>query len=370
MSWSFPIGVFRGTVVRVHFTFVLFLIWIAASYYTQGGAAAAAWGVLFIVLIFLCVLLHEFGHVLMARHFGVRTPDITLLPIGGVARLERIPEQPTQELLIALAGPAVNVVIAIVLFLGFGVTISEQNALVQDSGASLAAHLAMVNAFLVIFNLIPAFPMDGGRVLRALLAYRLGFSRATQIAATVGQGFAFVLGAIGLVSNPLLLFIAVFVWLGAAGEAHAAQLRQVSQGMIVADAMITHFERLSPGSRIEDAVECLIRTTQHEFPVVDGAGRLRGVLTRDAMVRALREHGPDFPALEAMQRDIPTVSARQNLDDAFRQLQQRRLPALGVVDADERLIGLLTPENIGEMMLVQSARPQRFRQNPWDVMRS
>ncbi|MBV8092118.1 MAG: site-2 protease family protein [Acetobacteraceae bacterium] len=369
MSWSFPIGVVYGTVVRVHITFLLFLIWIAAAHYAQGGTQAAVQGVVFILLLFLCVLLHEFGHVLMARRYGVHTPDITLLPIGGVARLERIPEHPTQELLIALAGPAVNVVIAAVLFLLFGGTVSEQSVELQNSGVSFGSRLISVNLFLVIFNLIPAFPMDGGRVLRALLAYRLGFVRATQIAAAVGQGFAFLLGVLGLFGNPLLLFIALFVWLGAASEAHVAQIRQISRGLIVADAMITQFESLSPAARVEDAVQCLIRTTQHEFPVVDGAGRLRGVLTRDAMIRALREHGPDFPVLEAMHRDIPVVNARQNLDQALRLLQQGQLPAVGVGDSTGRLVGLVTPENIGEMMLVQAAQSRHPPQNPWAAAR-
>ena len=356
MGWSIPIGSVRGTVIRVHITFLLFLLWIGIAHYAQGGAPAATQGVAFIILLFLCVLLHEFGHVFAARHYGVQTPDITLLPIGGVARLERIPEEPTQELLIALAGPAVNLVIGLGIYLALGGLIPVEGYEVQNPGVSLFSRLAWVNFFLVLFNLIPAFPMDGGRVLRALLAYRLGYGRATQIAASVGQGVAFLLGIIGLFGNPVLLFIALFVYLGAAGEAHATQMRQVSRAMIVADAMVTQFESLSPLSRVEDAVQCLIRTTQHEFPVVDGAGRMRGVLTRDAMIRALREHGPNVPVIEVMERDVPVVGHRQSLDQALRLLQERRLPVVGVADSADRLIGLVTPENVGEMMMVQAAQ--------------
>ncbi len=370
MGWSIPIGSVKGTVIRVHFTFLLFLVWIAVTHYAQGGRAAALQGVIFILLLFLCVLLHEFGHVLAARRYGVQTPDITLLPIGGVARLERIPEEPSQELIVALAGPAVNLVIAAVLYLLLEGVLPRESMEVQNSGVSLLARLASVNIFLAVFNLIPAFPMDGGRVLRAVLAYRLGYSRGTQIAATVGQVVAFGLGLLGLMSNPLLIFIAVFVYLGAASEAHAVQMRQVSRGMLVSDAMITRFETLTPSSRVDDAVQCLIKTTQHEFPVVDGAGQLRGVLTRDDMVRALRERGPETPVVEVMRSDIPVLHHRLPLEDAMRLMQKDRLPAIGVTNSQLRLVGLVTPENIAEMMMILAANPKRSARMPWQRISS
>lgn len=359
MGWSIPIGTIKGTVVRIHITFLLFLLWIGGAHYTQGGWPAATEGVVFIALLFLCVLLHEFGHVLTARRYGIRTPDITLLPIGGVARLERLPEKPSQELLVALAGPAVNIVIAAVLYLALGGFLPPESTEPQNAGVSVLARLASVNLFLALFNLIPAFPMDGGRVLRAILASRMGYGRGTQMAATVGQAVAFGLGLLGLFGNPLLLFIALFVYLGAASESHAVQMREVSRGVIVSDAMITHFESLSPTSVLEDAVQCLLHTTQHEFPVVDGAGRLRGVLTRDDMIRALRDRGPETPVLEVMRADIPVIDQRRNLEDALRLMQESRLPAVGVSGNDGRLVGLVTPENVGEMMMVHAARPDR-----------
>jgi len=367
MTWSFPIGVVGGTVIRLHVTFLLLLLWIAGAHYAQGGGQAALQGVAFVVLAFVCVVLHEFGHIVAARRYGIQTPDITLLPIGGVARLARIPEQPGQELVIAIAGPLVNVVIAVLLWLILGGLPTLAGTEVQNPGVDLLARLASVNLFLFLFNLIPAFPMDGGRVLRALLAYRMGFGRATQIAASVGQGVAFLLGLLGLFGNPLLLFIALFVYLGAASEAHSVQMRQVARGMLVEDAMITEFARLSPNSRLQDAVQELIRTTQHEFPVVDGAGRLRGVLTRDAMIRALQEQGPDAPVLDFMTRDIPVVQPRQSLDEALRLLQENGLPAVGVADAEGRLSGFITLENIGEIMMVNAARPRPAAPpaNPW-----
>lgn len=357
MTWSFPIGSIRGTEIRLHVTFLLFLLWIGGAHWAAGGAAEAATGVLFVLILFACVVLHEFGHVAAASRYGVRTPDITLLPIGGVARLERIPEEPAQELVVALAGPAVNVAIAALLYLLLGGLPDPMQAVPQDPRADLLGRVLWANVFLVVFNLIPAFPMDGGRVLRALLAMRMGHVRATQIAASVGQAVAVGLGLIGLFGNPLLLFIALFVWLGAAGEAHAAQLRDLSRGLRVGDATVTRFESLGVGATVEDAVQCLIRTTQHDFPVVDGAGRLRGVLTRDDIIRALREQGPEAPALEVMRADIPVLHHRASLEEALRLLQAGGHPAVGAVDSAGRLLGLVTTENIGEMMMVHAARP-------------
>ena len=367
MNWSFPIGVVKGTVIRIHLTFLLFLVWIGVSHYAQGGQRAAVEGLLFITLLFACVLLHEFGHVFAARRYGVQTPDITLLPIGGVARLERIPEKPSEELVVALAGPAVNVVIATLLFLVLGGLPSmDDGTQVQNPGVGLLGRLAWVNITLVVFNLIPSFPMDGGRVLRALLAYRLGYTRGTRIAAAVGQAVAFALGLAGLFGNPLLIFIALFVYMGAAAEASAAQMRDAGRGMIASDAAETRFEGLSPTATVEDAVERLLRTSQHDFPVVDGAGRLRGVLTRDDMIRALRERGPDAPVLEVMRRDIPVLNHRQPLDEAMRTMREGGHPAVGIADADGKLVGLVTPENVGELMMVQAARPpRRPPMNPW-----
>jgi CBS domain-containing protein len=200
--------------------------------------------------------------------------------------------------------------------------------------------------------------MDGGRVLRALLAMRIGNARATEVAATIGQGFAIVFGIVGIFYNPMLIVIAVFIFLAATGEASHAQLRAVAQGALVSDAMITKFQSLGTSATLNDAVEALIRTTQTEFPVIDGAGRLRGLLTRDAMIRALKERGPATPVLEVMEADIPIVPARAKLDTALRALTEKRPPAVGVVDAEGRLVGLLTVENLGEMLMVHSARPE------------
>ena len=366
MAWSLSIGRIAGTEIRIHFTFLLFLIWIFAANYAAGGRAAAWGSAIFIILVFGCVLLHEFGHILTARQFGVATPDVTLLPIGGVARLERIPEEPYQEFLVAIAGPAVNVVIALALIVLAGARLDPEHLATVGSGSvSLVDRLAVVNIFLVLFNLIPAFPMDGGRVLRALLAIPLGFVRATQIAATIGQVLAFVFGIIGLFYSPILILIAVFVYLAASSEAHIVALRSISRGVPVASAMMTQFVTLAPEDEIEHAVETLLRTSQGEFPGVDGAGKPIGLLTRNDLIRAVQERGPAGQVGDAMSPDVPTIGQRQCLEDAFKILTEKHSPAVAVIDGAGRLTGLVTSETIGEMIMLNNALPSGLRFGPW-----
>ena len=366
MSWSLNIGSVAGTAIRVHVTFLLFLAWIFGVNYISGGPQVAWSGLLFIVLLFLCVLLHEFGHIFTARGFGVRTPDVILLPIGGVARLERIPEKPSEEFLIAIAGPAVNVVIAMLLIVIGGANLSAGHlSMLESTNVSMIDRLAAVNLFLALFNLIPAFPMDGGRVLRALLAARFGYVRATEIAAMIGQWVAFVLGFLGLFGNPLLIFIAIFVYLAASAEAHLVATRAMSRGVPVTSAMLTQFATLTPEEHVDAAVETLLRTSQSEFPVVDGAGRPIGVLGRGDLIRALRGRGPDARVADVMTTGIPTVNKNRCLEDAFRLLQEKAAPAVGIVDASDRLVGLVTSETICEMLMLHQALPSGVRFGPW-----
>ena len=357
MRWSVKLAKIAGIEVRMHLTFLLLLAWIGIMYYREGGAPAAISGIVFILLIFLCVILHEFGHAMAAKVFGIQTPDITLLPIGGVARLQRMPEKPWQELIVAIAGPMVNVVIASVLFLVMGLQMNAEStteALVDPSG-SMLTKVAVVNVFLVVFNLIPAFPMDGGRVLRSLLAMVMPFAKATMIAARVGQALAFVFGFYGLLApHPLLIFIALFVYLGASQENSMAQMKDVTSGVHVSDAMVTELATLTGTDTIDDAIEALLRTSQHEFPVLDENDRVLGILTREPMIRALKQTGPETPVTEVMQRCDRTVHPGDNFDGAFRLMQESACPALPVVDGLGRLVGLITPENVGELMMVRS----------------
>lgn len=357
MPWSVTIARIAGTEIRIHLTFLLLLLWIGIAQYYQGGTAEALDGVLFVIAVFACVVLHELGHALAARRYGIATPDITLLPIGGIANLSRIPDNPTEEIVIAFAGPLVNVVIAAVLILFLGARIDfAAMAEIENPAYGFLARLAAVNIFLVLFNLIPAFPMDGGRVLRAVLAYRFGRARATAIAATIGQGLAFVFGFLGLVGgNPILVFIAIFVYLAAAAEAGEAGLADAARRYTVDRAMIRSFETLGPEATVDEAADALLRTTQREFPVTDGSGRLRGFLTRDDMIRALKAHGPKTPVIEVMTTDVPTITAGQSLELAVRQMRDRQAPFVGVLAEDGRLVGYVSRENLMELMMLGEA---------------
>jgi Zn-dependent protease/CBS domain-containing protein len=361
MSWSIPIVRVAGIQLRIHVTFLLLIVWVAVQ--------SVSWAI-FVLLLFLCVVLHEFGHAIAAKGYGINTPDITLLPIGGVARLERIPEEPKQELVIAAAGPAVTAIIALCLFAviasrgGNDLPASIHSASIQ--GGDLVANIFKINVYLLVFNLIPAFPMDGGRVLRALLATRLTYARATQVAATVGQAFAFLFGIVGLFgipgvypANPFLIFIALFVYLGASQEAALAQMRDVSRRFPVSSAMVREFRTLPETATLQEAVDALLATSQHDFPVMGGSGNVAGILTRHDLIAALRKDDGSIHVGDVMRRDIPTVTTGTRFEEAFRIMQECNCPAVPVLDSMKRLVGLLTPENVSELMMVQSAIPRR-----------
>jgi Zn-dependent protease/CBS domain-containing protein len=362
MPWSIVIGRVAGTAIRIHITFLLLLLWIGFSAFNSGGRDAAIASVLFIVLLFACVLLHEFGHILMARRFGIATPDVTLLPIGGVASLERIPEKPSQELAVALAGPAVNVVIAIVLIALLGSLAPADISRIDDPGLGLLARLASANIFLVLFNMIPAFPMDGGRVLHAVLAMRIGPQRAMQVAARIGQGLAFVLGFLGLFGNPLLIFIAIFVYVAAAGEAQDSDMRDAFKGLKVSDAMETRFATVPATASLEEAVDILLATPQHEFPVVDAFHKPVGLIVREDLIAALRQRDRGSPVIDVARAPVQGVRGTAPLEAALDDMRRTGAVAVSVVGEDGELVGLLTPQNIAEMMLIRQARPDwRFK---------
>ena len=356
MGWSLPILRIAGIQLRIHVTFLLLIGWVALN-----SAAAAV----FVLLLFVCVVLHEFGHALAAKAFGINTPDITLLPIGGVARLERIPEEPKQELIIASAGPAVTAIIALSLFVAIAAR-GATGIAAPIGGNDLVLNLFKLNVYLLLFNLIPAFPMDGGRVLRALLATRMTYARATQVAATVGQAFAFLFGIVGLFGipgvfhpNPFLIFIAFFVYVGASQEAALAQMRDVSRRFPVSSAMVREFRSLPVNATLQEAVDALLATSQHDFPVLDESGNVAGILTRHDLIAALRKDDLTIRVGDVMRRDIPTVTTGTRFEEAFRIMQECNCPAVPVLDGMKRLVGLLTPENVSELMMVQSALPRR-----------
>src|SRR5258706_1719976 len=363
MSWSVNIGSIAGTAIRIHVTFLLFLVWIFVAGLATGGVNDAVNSLVFMVLLFACLVAHEFGHIFTARAFGVATPDVTLLPIGGVARLERIPEKPGQEFLIAIAGPLVNVAIAVALIAVTPTHLSVVHlAAMESPKLSMIDRLATINLFLAAFNMIPAFPMDGGRVLRALLAIRLGHVRATEIAASIGQWAAFAFGFLGLLSYNIggfmLIFIAFFVYLAAASEAQMVALRAMSRDVPVTAAMVTQFATLTGDEHIDAAVETLLQTSQTEFPVVDGNRRLIGVVGRAEIIRALRELGPSAPVSDVMVKDIPTIERSHRLEEAFRLLQEKTLPAVGAACFLRRAIWLVSAQTGGGSLYLRQSTPQ------------
>ena len=355
MKSSWKIGTVAGIELRLHITFPLLLIWIGFSYY----AARHSWGdalggVAFTLALFVIIVLHELGHALTARRYGIGTRDITLLPIGGVARLERIPEDPKQELLVALAGPAVNVAIAIVLFAILSITdgvhaVSDLDYIAE----SFLVKLMWVNIFIVAFNMLPAFPMDGGRVLRALLAMRLEYARATTIAASIGQGMAWLLGIAGLFFNPFMIVIALFVWMGAAQEANAARMKSSLAGVRVSDVMLTDFRVLTPSCTLARAVEHVLAGFQQDFPIVEDE-RPVGVLTRSDLLTALAREGPDASVANAMQKQFCTAECGEPVVRALARLNDDGCKTMLVL-RDEKLAGILSSENLGEYFMIQAA---------------
>jgi Zn-dependent protease/predicted transcriptional regulator len=313
------------------------------------------------LLLFTCVVLHELGHSLVAQRFGLTVREIVLLPIGGVARLEKNPEKPLHELLIALAGPLVNVAIAILLFFAGGVALNfglveAQSLLTADGPPTLATlwgWLFLANVGLAVFNMIPAFPMDGGRVLRAALAMRLGFSRGTQIATVIGQAVAFAFGLFGVLSgNFLLVVVALFVYMGAGQERAEEQARTVLTTLRVGDAYNKHALVLSPGDHVSKVVDYILTSYQPDFAVVQGKTFL-GVVTRDDVLKALATETNDLYVAGIMRREVLTVDARQGLDEV-RRLMGEKGERIAAVNDGETFLGLVSVEDIGEALVVSS----------------
>lgn len=373
-AWSWHLGTMFGIGVYVHWTFLLLLAFIVFAQVAGGTASMLQLlgTIALVISVFACVVLHEFGHALTARRYGVATKDIILLPIGGLARLERMPEDPGQELLVAIAGPAVNVVIAALLF-GALVGIGASGALgdltqiespeefvqmTQNSVVGLVTQYFMVlmgiNVILVLFNMLPAFPMDGGRVLRALLAYNMSRVKATQIAASIGQFMAILFAVVAVfTAHWVLLFIALVVFLAAAGEAEEVQRTSLLQGLPVESAMQTEFHTLRPDQTLEDAIEALLAGSQQDFPVVDQEQYV-GMLNRSQLFKALREEDRSTKIGEEVDKSTQPIQAKDDLSQVLQSMRQKNLSTIPVLQ-DGKLVGLLTTENLNEFMFVKVA---------------
>lgn len=363
MKWSWYVGRVAGIDLRVHATFLILLAYAAyRSYLPRSSWLDAVGAMVFMVLFFGVVVLHELGHCLTARRYGIATFDITLLPIGGVARLERLPDHPRQELVIALAGPAVNVVLGLALYAVLrtphpGGWVGGMRLV----GGDLLVNLFYANALMAGFNLLPAFPMDGGRVLRALLAWRGDYARATERAATLGQALAWACGSVALFKqNWWLLMIAVFVVLGAEAEADFVRTRALLAPGRVGDLMIREFRCLAPQEPLSRAAAWAAAGFQQDFPVVD-QGQVVGVLTRRRLVAGLAAGQGQAPVREHLERDFRTAFVWESAAEAFQRLQECDCPVLPVLE-EGRLVGLLTAEQLGQAALLRQffgARPTR-----------
>lgn len=355
ISGSKPIATIAGIDIFIHWSFLILLAFIAVSNWMRSGSLTQVlWSLAFIAVLFICVVLHELGHSLAARRYGINTSSITLLPIGGVASLEKIPEEPRQEMVVAFAGPLVNVVIAAILFaiLSMGGQLVDLNAddLAQISGSNFLVLLLMVNIMLVVFNLLPAFPMDGGRVFRAGLSFFMDRVKATQIAATAGKIVAVGFIILGLFQNPFLILIGVFVIFGAHTEYQYTRSKSLLDGLKVGNIVMRNFTPLHPEDNIQQAVSTLLNGQEDKFLVMDGV-QLKGIITKNDIIKALGEAGKEAPIRLFMTPNPVVMNAEKPLHEAYELMMQNRFSALPIVE-NGQIAGLLDMDNILEALMV------------------
>jgi Zn-dependent protease len=361
IKWSFRFARIAGIDIAVHATFALLLGWIALTVWrsTESGSAVLQ-GLFFVLTLFGCVVLHELGHALTARHFGIRTRSITLLPIGGVAAMEKMPEDPKQEMLVAIAGPMVNVVIAAALGLWISLNNIDPPDVNADASqlfgtpAAFLYSLLSINLILAIFNMLPAFPMDGGRVLRAALAMRMEHHLATLRAAKIGQSMAVVLFFLGFFYSPILMLISVFIWFAAGAESGAEQLRHALHSVSPREAMVSRFDLLHGDDSLQRALDLTLQTDQKHFPVQLANGELRTLSQRD-MLAALREEGEQVRLHALPLPPLESCDLRESMQQVLDRIQQQTNPIIGVTDG-QQLVGLIHLENIMELVRIDQAR--------------
>jgi Zn-dependent protease/predicted transcriptional regulator len=357
VKWTLELLRVRGISIKIHATFLLILALGGFEWGRVHGVPGFFFGVLIMITLFACVTLHELGHSIAAQHFKIPVREIVLLPIGGVAMLGKLPKKPSQELIIAAAGPAVNVVIAIGLALAGGPLVTlDGHGLVEGSIpppslGTLVTWLLAANITLVVFNLIPAFPLDGGRMLRAVLAMFTDYRRATVVAAGIGQIAAVGLGLLGVLSgNFILALIAVFIFFGAGMESFQAKAKTVLTTRRIGDAYNKHALTLNPGDRLSTVIDYILTSYQPDFAVVLGS-RLLGVVTRDDVLKTLAKRSDDPYVAEVMQREVPFVEASAGIDEVQERMGEQKVRLMAVY-AGERFLGLVSREDLSEALSI------------------
>ncbi|MEW5801849.1 MAG: site-2 protease family protein [bacterium] len=347
MKWSFQVGKFFGIPLKIHVTFWLLLLFVALSSGKQAGVQGGVHGVIFVALLFACVVLHELGHSVVAQRLGIRVRDIILLPIGGISQMEKIPDEPKSELFISAIGPVISLTLALLFFavarlLGLSTAIPQGSLL----DGNVLVGLFWINLILGIFNLLPAFPMDGGRVLRALLALRMEYIQATHIAVSVGQVFAIFFFFYGLFYNFWLALIGIFIYMGAEGEEHETILRRSLRRIPVGQAIITNFNKLSPDDNLQDAMDIACHSLQMDFPVMRD-GELIGILPKEQFLKAMRDYSMDTPIRSVMSTDYITISDTEPLGDAYSRINEVKGGFVPVMHG-QTLLGFINMEQIGK----------------------
>lgn len=372
MRFSYRIFRVFGIDVRVHVTFVFIVAYFAYVWgilLEPGGLWGALYGTLLVVLLFALVVIHELTHSRVAQHYGIKVKSITLLPIGGLAAMEEIPEEPRKELAISAAGPLSNLVIMIIMLallplvvdwnsLTFTSVFSSRMFERSFTGAYL--YILVINGFLAIFNLLPAFPLDGGRVFRAFLAMRMGRARATRIAVVVGQALAVAMAVYGFFGGGIILIlVAIFIFFGAQGEGGQGEMQRVLSGLRVNQVVNPGVHVARRGQTLGELAARLFHTYQEDFPVASGRGELEGILTRDRLIAELAQHGPDYPVEEVMRTDFPVIGLEDSVTFAMERMRAGDFKAVPVIDHGA-LVGMLSLEDIAEVYSLISAGGQEL----------
>lgn len=357
MGASIQIGRVFGIPVRLHITFVLLIGFIGLAGLMTGGISRAVWSMLSIVALFACVVVHELAHSLVARAYGVRVESITLLPIGGVAAMEDMPRKPHEEAVMAIAGPLASFSIAAGLYAV--IKVLHYAGPIAYGGQPWLVMLMHTNILIGGFNLLPAFPMDGGRVLRAVLALHMDHVQATNIAVSLGQALAVVMGLSAILIPGMslwLVLIAIFIFVGAGQEGQQVRTQAILERISAGQAMITRFETLDRSTPLGTALAYATQGYQHDFPVVEG-DTIVGIVTRQDLLAGLHHLGAQHTVGEVMTTDVCQVPPEANMADVFRRIARGGCRIVLVRESD-RIVGLVTPESFHDQLLANTLVPR------------